>query len=104
MTGSTRDGEWEPWVLCDMANALDRTADLLGESHQIVKVIVAPPASDEPFPRVTVVARSEVEVARLRRTVEAGEFSADFTRDSSLTAWSATVAALRLTVEASPHG
>jgi hypothetical protein len=84
-----------------MANALDRTADLLGVSHEIVQVLVAPPTGGEPFPGVTVVTRSEVDVARFRRTVEAGEFPADFTAGSSLTAWSATVAALRLTVEAS---
>jgi hypothetical protein len=104
MIGSTPDSEWGSWVLGDLADALDRAADLLGGSQETVQVLVAPPVGDEPLPRVNVVARSEVEVARLRRTVEAGEFPADFTSDSCLTVWSAAVACLRLTVEASRDG
>jgi hypothetical protein len=104
MTPSTSGEGWAPWALGDLADALDRTSDLLGALHEVAEVLVVPPADDEALPRVSLVASSEVEVARFRRIVEASEFPASFSAGSSRTAWSADVASLRLTVAASRHG
>jgi hypothetical protein len=101
MTGPP-DGEgWAPWALGDLADALDRTSDLLGALHEVAEVLVVPPSDDGALPRVNLVAASEVEVARLRRIVEASEFPVRFAVGSSMTAWCADVAALRLTVATS---
>jgi hypothetical protein len=104
VTTSTPEGGWAPWALGNLADTLDRTSDLLGALHEVVEVWVAPPPDGDHLPRVRIVARSEVEAARRRRIVEAGEFPASFASGSSLRAWSANVAALRLDVEAAQPG
>ncbi|SDR75581.1 hypothetical protein SAMN04488570_0278 [Nocardioides scoriae] len=93
------DVEWGSWVLGDLADALGRTADLLGRQQEVSRIEVVPPTDSDKLPLVTVHVGDEMAKRKLRKRLIYGEHEVEFISQSP-TGWTAETAGLVLTVVA----
>lgn len=94
------DWKWGGWVLGDLADAVRRAGEIVGQGTDVVGVRATPPPTLEAPPTVTLVLATELEVNRLRSEMGHCPYPRGFIEEDGADRWSVQILGFRLEVVA----